>query len=446
LKKKLNFDLSKIVFLIVLAITLLIVGGEVANRGWQPYKFYSEGKAAVKGLLKQSAQTRPDILEKIRYQGDGVTHFEHENTNGGLTLIQGWFKEGLEIRLIDMTGTILHKWPLDIFKIWPDPSSIYKRLKDIPATVFNTHTQGMWMLPDGSVIVNLAGLVKFDKCGNIVWRLDRQVHHAITPNSDGTLWVLANKSNLEIPGRMLIPRVTYDEIRKSGDEYQDVLLLVSEKGKILREISLLEAIINGDFENKLYDMSQIDKLDPTHVNDIEVVTSALASKVDGVNKGDLLVSVRQMHMLVILDKDSGVIKWHRIGPWVRQHDPDITAEGTIEIFNNRDMYDSPGLNRNKTPGSNIISLDPATGVTKIIYPLKGQASFYSHIMGTHQLMKNGNRLITESTAGRLFEINKEGKIVWEYIKPYDDAYASLMESAIRYSNDYLNVTDWSCSR
>jgi len=30
---------------------------------------------------------------------------------------------------------------------------------------------------------------------------------------------------------------------------------------------------------------------------------------------------------------------------------------------------------------------------------------------------NGNTLITEGTSGRLFEVTKEGKIVWEYIYP-----------------------------
>jgi hypothetical protein len=32
-------------------------------------------------------------------------------------------------------------------------------------------------------------------------------------------------------------------------------------------------------------------------------------------------------------------------------------------------------------------------------------------------LPNGNTLITEGPSGRLFEVAKEGKIVWEYIYP-----------------------------
>ena len=98
----------------------------------------------------------------------------------------------------------------------------------------------------------------------------------------------------------------------------------------------------------------------------------------------------------------------------------------------------------KSSGSNLISFDPATNKATIIYPLNGRESFYTSIMGTHQLLKNGNRLIAETMAGRVFEIDRQGKIVWEYIKPYDDEYTSVIASAIRYKQDYFKVQDWSC--
>ncbi len=148
----------------------------------------------------------------------------------------------------------------------------------------------------------------------------------------------------------------------------------------------------------------------------------MANKIPGVNKGDLLVSIRQMNMLAIIDQITGAIKWHFIGPWIRQHDPDITSEGNIVVFNNGHNQ----LSFNRIPGSNIIELDPETGKTRIIYPLNGQQGFYSDILGAHQLLENGNRLITESRAGRVFEVNPQGDIVWDFVKPYDESYASLI--------------------
>jgi len=53
-------------------------------------------------------------------------------------------------------------------------------------------------------------------------------------------------------------------------------------------------------------------------------------------------------------------------------------------------------------------------------------------------------LIAESMAGRLFEIDQDGNIVWEYIRPYDSSHAVLISEAIRYDKEYFEVTDWSC--
>jgi hypothetical protein len=39
-------------------------------------------------------------------------------------------------------------------------------------------------------------------------------------------------------------------------------------------------------------------------------------------------------------------------------------------------------------------------------------------MGSAQRLPNGNTLITESAFGRVFEVTKEGEIVWDYVNPY----------------------------
>jgi hypothetical protein len=38
-------------------------------------------------------------------------------------------------------------------------------------------------------------------------------------------------------------------------------------------------------------------------------------------------------------------------------------------------------------------------------------------MGGNQRLANGNTLITESDKGHVFEITKEGKVVWEFYNP-----------------------------
>ena len=71
-------------------------------------------------------------------------------------------------------------------------------------------------------------------------------------------------------------------------------------------------------------------------------------------------------------------------------------------------------------------------------------TFYTKIMGAHQHLDNGNLLITELMQGRVFEVNALNKIVWEYIQPFNDEYAAIIQEAIRFDYDYFKVKDWSC--
>jgi hypothetical protein len=70
---------------------------------------------------------------------------------------------------------------------------------------------------------------------------------------------------------------------------------------------------------------------------------------------------------------------------------------------------------------------------------------YARGLGKVQVLENGNVLITEATAGRAFEINSKDEIVWEFINKYDDRSAAVVTQAIRYPNNYFQVTDWTCA-
>ena len=70
-------------------------------------------------------------------------------------------------------------------------------------------------------------------------------------------------------------------IRGSGlrfNGYENLVLRVDENGRPVREFSILKSLIDAGFESVLYDTTMIKKTDPTHINDIEVVTGPLAGK------------------------------------------------------------------------------------------------------------------------------------------------------------------------
>jgi hypothetical protein len=66
-----------------------------------------------------------------------------------------------------------------------------------------------------------------------------------------------------------------------------------------------------------------------------------------------------------------------------------------------------------------------------MYSGSSEQPFYTGIMGKHQWLPNGNTLITESVKGRAFEIDPEGKLVWEYFIVVDDGRLALLTEAHR---------------
>ena len=72
--------------------------------------------------------------------------------------------------------------------------------------------------------------------------------------------------------------------------------------------------------------------------------------------------------------------------------------------------------------------------------------FFTKIMGTHELLENGNRLIAESIRGRVFEVTPSGKIVWDYRMPYNDEVASLFSAASRLPQDFFDKGALKCSQ
>ena len=139
---------------------------------------------------------------------------------------------------------------------------------------------------------------------------------------------------------------------------------------------------------------------------------------------------------------------HQTGPWLRQHDPEFTADGTISVFNNN-VYRlalGPGDRSDlATPRiSNIIQVDPATGLTEVVYGEREGQEFLSVIRGKHDLTPEGGILITEFEAGRAFEVDAQGRVVWEYVNRYDDEQVLEMTEARLYPSSYFTVDDWSC--
>lgn len=382
--------------------------------------------------------TRPDdLLERRRYDGDGVTRFDEKRAVPGLTFMAGFFGDTNELRLIELDGTIVRRWPAPYYDFFQSTDHIApERL--VPARDWNANIHGSLALPDGSVVFNYNynGTVKLDRCGEVVWTVRRMTHHALERASDGGFWVPA-RQYVETGGDFPLFEGPYEE---------DFIYKLSAEGDVLSEISVPKLLFDRGLlplwlANGQFWVRNIPTNELVHLNDIEELSEELAPAFPMFEAGDLMVSLRQLNLIFVVDPDTHEIKWHKTGPWIRQHDPDFLADGTISIFNNNadDTDDGSILG-----GSSIMVVDPATGVVKTVYGGTPDQPMYTHLRGVHQYLAGGNILITEDGGGRVLEVDARGEVVWEYVNRYDEESVARVSNAIRYPRDYFTVEDWSC--
>jgi arylsulfotransferase ASST len=81
--------------------------------------------------------------------------------------------------------------------------------------------------------------------------------------------------------------------------------------------------------------------------------------------------------------------------------------------------------------SRIVVIDARNDQVQVIYSGSSEHPFYTDIMGKHQWLPNGNILVTESKRGRAFEIDANGKLLWEYFNLVDKGRLALVTEAER---------------
>ena len=156
---------------------------------------------------------------------------------------------------------------------------------------------------------------------------------------------------------------------------------------------------------------------------------------------DGIVVQKHRSMVLVVDPATLRLKWQQSGPWLGQHDPDFLESGKILVYNNN--YD--GTEDGAIFGNgNIMEIDPGTRAVTYRYGADRGQAFYAESSGKHQELPGGNVLVTEAKSGRVFEFDRSGRTVWEFINRYDEQDAALITEATRYPENYFTVTDWAC--
>jgi hypothetical protein len=237
-------------------------------------------------------------------------------------------------------------------------------------------------------------------------------------------------------------------------------MLVSPAGDVLREISVEQLFYDNGLEAVLTSAAAIFhqrgvnayNREIVHLNKVSELSSSLAADFPMFAAGDLLLSFRNLNLLMVFDPVTGKVKWWRIGPWQRQHDPEFTAGGSIIMFNNNIHLETlPAADRTtkRTPletprTSNILAINPMTGASSILYGQRSGQEMLSVTRGKVEATAGGGLLVTEFDGGRVFEVDADRRIVWDFINRYDEDEVSEITEARVYPANYFTVSDWSC--
>ncbi len=319
----------------------------------------------------------------------GVTVHDHSRTEDGLNLYtSGHIANAI---LMDMDGEVLHTWSFPFIDAWrAGPGG------ELPKS---SKASGFWrrvhLFGNGDLLAVFDGhgLIKIDRDSNLIWARFGGFHHDMDVLDDGRIYTLLREPRI-------VPRVNPEH-----PILEEFVVILDADGNELQRVSQLEAIERSDFAGLLEGMA--DRGDVFHTNTIEVLDGRLASKVPGFERGNVLISIRELDNIAVIDMDEGLVVWGTEGPWLKQHQPTVLDGGHMLIFDN-------GGSRG---ASRIIEFDPATKQITWVYRGGEGTPFHSERCGSNVRLPGGNTLISETDRGRAFEVTPAGDIVWEYVNP-----------------------------
>ena len=191
---------------------------------------------------------------------------------------------------------------------------------------------------------------------------------------------------------------------------------------------------------------------------------------DRFHPDNIIWDARESNIMAIISKATGKIVWkigpdftktkelRAIGQIIGQHHchlipRGLPGEGNILLFDNGGWagYGAPsrtskdGTKVDMRDHSRILEIDPVT--LKVVWeftgfsfgglmPMVTNNQFYSQLISAAQRLPNGNTMITEGCAGRIFEVTPKKEVVWEYYAPFDKI-KPMIYRAYRYPYEYV---------
>jgi hypothetical protein len=381
----------------------------------------------------------------MRADGISTTH-QPASAFSGFTLYTT--TRHAEATLIDMAGTVVHRWKMPSRLVWPHAKGV-----QTPCAGDTVHWERCHVFPNGDLVALCCagegspygfGLAKFDKDSKPLWLFSANVHHDFDVDEDGRVYVLTHRLHARPPAGL-------DALPTSFTA--DQIVILSADGQKVDTISLAEALRDSPYALALLSGCDsgippppgfpawvpglLPRFAPTdttapdeprgplpppvplpappgpfstgpedifHTNSVKVLPRALAPKFPMFKAGQILISLRSPSALAVVDRPTQSIVWAAKGVWQSQHDAQFLDDGRLLLFDN-------GCGRQV---SRAIEYDPVTQAVAWYYQGEPGKPFFVGFRGGSQRLPNGNTLIVDSERARLWEVTRTKDVVWEW--------------------------------
>ena len=300
-----------------------------------------------------------------------------------------------EIYLVDMSGDIVHRWP------------VHTALQSFCRLLPNGNL--LYPTNDRSDLAS-AGIRELDPDGNVVWFYPCRVDHDFQVLANGNLLIHAITERAW-PG--LAPGMTRHPYMVEVTRAQD--LVWEWRGE--EHLEDLRALLSDDAWNHVMERAHGQfAYDWAHNNTLQIIppnrTHEKELEAGGpvrFRPGNIVFSYRSNDVIGVIDRESGDIVW-AWGPGVidGQHKPHMLPNGRILIYDNGTLRKY----------SRVIEVDPLTGAIEWEYTSAPQDAFFSPYISGAQRLPNGNTLICEGGKAHMFEVSADGEVVWDFVNPY----------------------------
>ena len=447
----------------------IVYGALSVHFGWWPSNFIADAKNAATALLstqeEELSKNWPTSMEYFDSSGytkpTVIDHGSDSKFGDELIFVLGGHQQlrsncplnGCIAWLMDKKGTIRHVWDIGAELIWQTAEHIkgFNRASNIYAVGAHVFKNGDLLLTyqGRNTFPYGVGLAKFDKDSNLLWKKENFSHHWLSVDKDGFIYVPVF-SPLETPVQLGKSKL---QIECSGGVLQeDVIAILDPDGNEVDRISVLQSLVDSDYLGLVFQAIHSDQplplkyreCDPTHLNDVRVISEQDAATSPHLAAGNLLVSLRSINTIAVIDRHTKLITWLSSGRTVLQHSPRYMGDNTLLAFDNL------GASRTRG-GSRIVRIDMDTDAVKVIYPnatSTDTASFISSTAGHIELSSDRKRALTSLTRqGRTLEVDLvSGTLLWEFFNIHDvrdivdtadneSAYARFATKTVSYFND-----------